>query len=159
MVCVTVTGLCALDGNQRSLCLWAHGLLCLCCAVCFLLSIVCPLPSCYQIIVSVAPPVSPLLPLFVSLFSLLVSVVLCWSVDFRPVCMMFDCVTVLCQPACFSPSGRFLLIFYSFYYKKIHYSCTWVLASSLLSYRDRTDKPQWDTAEEGLAQSTWLHFL
>ncbi len=108
---VTVTGLCALDGHQRSLCLcWAHGLLCLCCAMCYLLSIVCPLPSCYQIIVSVAPPVSPSLPSFVSLFSLLVSVVLCWSFVFRPVCIMFDCVSVLCLPACFSPSGRFLFI-------------------------------------------------
>ncbi len=45
-----------------------------------LLSIVCPLPSCYLIIVSVAPPVSPSLPSFVSLFSLLVSVVLCCHV-------------------------------------------------------------------------------
>ncbi len=114
---VTVTGWCALDGNQRSLCLcWAHGLLCLCSAMCFLLSIVCPLTSCYQIIVSIAPTVSPSLPSFVSLFTLLVSVVLCWSVVFRPVCVMSDCVTVLCLPACFPPSWCFLFFLVSFYY-------------------------------------------
>ncbi len=33
------------------------------------MSIVCPLPSCYLIIVSVAPAVSPSLPSFVSLYS------------------------------------------------------------------------------------------
>ncbi len=50
-----------------------------CCLLvsCALLTIVCPLPSCSPIIVSVAPPVSPSLPSFVSLYSLLVSVVLC----------------------------------------------------------------------------------
>ncbi len=46
-------------------------LLCLCCAMCFLLSIVCPLPSCRLIIVSIVPPLSPSLPSsFVSLFIL-----------------------------------------------------------------------------------------
>ncbi len=50
---------------------------CLLLMPCALLSIVCPLPSCYLIIVSVVPPVSPSLPSFVSLFSLLVAVVLC----------------------------------------------------------------------------------
>ncbi len=43
----------------------------------------------------------------VCLFSFLVSVVLCWSVVFRPMCVMFDCVTVLCLAACFSPLGGF----------------------------------------------------
>ncbi len=42
------------NGPQMSLC-WAHGLLLVPCAP---MSIVCPLPSCYLIIVSVAPPVS-----------------------------------------------------------------------------------------------------
>ncbi len=50
-----------------------------CCLLvpCAPMSIVCPLPSCYLIIVSVAPAVSPSLPSFVSLYSLLVSAVLC----------------------------------------------------------------------------------
>ncbi len=49
-----------------------------CCLLvpCAPMSIVCPLPSCYLIIVSVAPAVSPSLPSFVSLYSLLVSTVL-----------------------------------------------------------------------------------
>ncbi len=48
-----------------------------CLVPCAPMSIVCPLPSCYLIIVSVAPAVSPSLPSFVSLYSLLVSAVLC----------------------------------------------------------------------------------
>ncbi len=49
-----------------------------CCLLvpCAPMSIVCPLPSYYLIIVSVAPAVSPSLPSFVSLYSLLVSTVL-----------------------------------------------------------------------------------
>ncbi len=49
-----------------------------CCLLvsCAPMSIVCPLPSCYLIIVSVAPAVSPSLPSFVSLYILLVSAVL-----------------------------------------------------------------------------------
>ncbi len=50
---------------------------CLLLVPCALLCIVCPLPSCYPIIVSVVPPVSLSLPSFVSLFILLVSVDLC----------------------------------------------------------------------------------
>ncbi len=64
---VTVLLVCPGWPPDVSVC-WAHGLLCLCCAMCFLLSIVCPLPSSYLIIVSVAPPVSPSLPSFVSLY-------------------------------------------------------------------------------------------
>ncbi len=64
---------CALTGHQMSL--YVEHMTCFLLLVpCALLSIVCPLPSCYPIIVSVAPPVSPSLPSAVSLFSLLGSV-------------------------------------------------------------------------------------
>jgi len=79
-----------------------------CCLLvpCAPMSIVCPLPSSYLIIVSVAPAVSPSFPLFVSLYSLLesareVHVWLCSS-------LLPDCLAA-CLPACFSPSGWFLL--------------------------------------------------
>ncbi len=80
--------------------------------MCFHQSIVCPLPSGYQIIVSVAPPVYPSLPSFVSPYSLLVSAVLCWSIVFRVSLLesvMFDCAPVFCLPAClfFPPRGGF----------------------------------------------------
>ncbi len=93
---------------------WAHGLL----VPCVLLSIVCPLPSCYLIIVSVAPPVCPSLPSFVSLFSLLVSVVLCWSVVFRRVCVM---LTVQQFSAClpvFNRWGSFCCSLFYFIIKR-----------------------------------------
>ncbi len=119
---------------------------CLLLVLCALLSIVFPLPSCYLIIVSVAPPVSPSLPSFVSLFILLVSVVLCWSVVFRRVCVMLT-ATVLCLPACFSPSKWFLFIFVFILLLKTRFPCIWVLAISLLTHPDRTDQPCENSAE------------
>ncbi len=73
---------CTLTSHQMSMYV-EHMACCLLLVSCARLSIVWPLPSCYLIIVSVAPPVSPSLQSFVSLFSLLVSVVLCWSIVFR----------------------------------------------------------------------------
>ncbi len=93
----------------RCLCVLSTWLV-VCLVPCAPMSIVCPLPSCYLIIVSVAQAVSPSLPSFVSLYSLLVSAVLCWSVVSRVSFIEWDvdCVPVFCLPACFSPSVWFM---------------------------------------------------
>ncbi len=83
---------CARAGHQMSLCV-EHMACCLLLVSCARLSIACPFPSCYLIIISVAPPVSPSLLSFVSLFILLVSsfivCVLCWLLQFSA-CLFFS---------------------------------------------------------------------
>ncbi len=94
-----------------------------CLVPCAPMSIVCPLPSCYLIIVSVAPAVSPSLPSFVSLYSspCVCSPVLirCLSCVVRYVsvsCWLCSSFMPACLPACFSPSGWFLFFFVLFYF-------------------------------------------
>ncbi len=104
----------------RCLCVLSTWLV-VCLVPCAPMSIVCPLPSCYLIIVSVAPAVSPSLPSFVSLYS---SPCVCSPVLIRclscVLCRECFVLTVLqsyaCLPACFSPSGWFLFFFVLFYY-------------------------------------------
>ncbi len=122
---------CALTGHQMSPVCWAHGLLFVVGAMCS--PVYCPLPSCYPIIVSVAPPVSPSLPSFVSLYSLLVKVVLCWSIVF---CCVRVILTVQTCFACFWPSGWFSFIFVFILLLKTQFSWIWVLTISLLTLTD-----------------------
>ncbi len=113
----------------RCLCVLSTWLVVCCWCPRALLSIVCPLSSCYPIIVSVALPVSPL---FVSLFSLLVSVVLCWSVVLCRVCMLK--VTALCLS--FSLRGGFCSSSFYFIIKKTHLPAFESSPSSLQSIPD-----------------------
>ncbi len=99
--CVTVLLLCPGWPTDASVC-WAHGLLFVDGAMCshvYCLSPPILLPNhCFSWSTCV-----PLLPSFVSLFSLLVFVVLCWSVVFRRLCVM---LTAQQFSAClFIPSG------------------------------------------------------
>ncbi len=71
------------------------------------------------------------LPSFVSLFSLLVSAVLGWSVVFHHMCVYVKCTQLsTCLPV-FPPSGWLLFIFVFILLLKTRLACTWVLASSL----------------------------
>ncbi len=135
----------------RCLCVLSTWLV-VCLVPCAPMSIVCPLPSCYLIIVSVAPAVSPSLPSFVSLYSLLVSAVLCWSVVFHvsSSCeFRVDCAPVFCLPAClFFPFGVvFVVHLFNFIIKTLIFLCIWVL--DLIS-PDRTDQPRWGLSRGGV---------
>ncbi len=143
----------------RCLCVLSTWLV-VCLVPCAPMSIVCPLPSCYLIIVSVAPAVSPSLPSFVSLYSLLVSAVLGWSVVFR-VSHVSSMLTVLqssaCLPACFSPSGWFLLFICFILLLKPWFSSAFESStSSLVTERISPDE---DSAEEGFGPPTTRHYL
>ncbi len=136
---------CAQAGHQ-CLCVLSTWLV-VCLVPCAPMSIVCPLPSCYLIIVSVAPAVSPSLPSFVSLYSLLVSAVLFWSVVFR-VSMSCELNVWLCSsllPAClFFPFGVVFVLLFNFVIKTLNSSAFESSTSSLVTERIRHDE---DSAE------------
>ncbi len=124
------------------------------------MSIVCPLPSCYLIIVSVAPAVSPSLPSFVSLYYLLVSAVLCWSVVFH-VSMSCELNVWLCSsllPAClfFPLQGWFMFFCLTLLLKTLISSAFESSTSSLVTERISQDE---DSAEEGFGSPTTRHYL
>ncbi len=133
-----------------------------CCLLvpCAPMSIVCPLPSCYLIIVSVAPAVSPSLPRLSPYIVLLVSAVLCWSVVFHVsyVTWVFhvDCAPVLCLPACFSPSGGFCSSLFYIIIKRTISSAFESSTSSRVTERISQDE---DSAEEGFGPPTTRHYL
>ncbi len=130
----------------RCLCVLSTWLV-VCLVPCAPMSIVCPLPSCYLIIVSVAPAVSPSLPSFVSLYSLLVSAVLCWSVVFR-VSMSCELNVWLCSsllPAClFFPFGVVFVLLFNFVIKTLNSSAFESSTSSPVTERISHDE---DSAE------------
>ncbi len=111
---------CAQAGHQMSLCV-EH-------MACLFVGAMCShvdclsLPSCYLIIVSVAPAVSPSLPSFVSLYSSPCVCSLCWSVVFHVsyITWVFyvDCAPVLCLLV-FPLRGGFCSLFY-FIIKRNH---------------------------------------
>ncbi len=143
----------------RCLCVLSTWLV-VCLVPCAPMSIVCPLPSCYLIIVSVAPAVSPLLPSFVSLYSLLVSAVLCWSVVFH-VSMSCELNVWLCSsllPAClFFPFGVVYVLLFHFIIKTLISSAfhlTWQNGSAKMRTQQRRGlgRPPPDTISSPLYQ-------
>ncbi len=110
----------------RCLCLLSTWLV-VCLVPCAPMSIVCPLPSCYLIIVSVAPAVSPSLPSFVSLYS---SPCVCSPVLIRCLscveCHVSSCLTVLQSSACllvFPLRGGFCCSLFCFIIKNNNNLC------------------------------------
>ncbi len=147
----------------RCLCVLSTWLV-VCLVPCAPMSIVCPLPPCYLIIVSVAPAVSPSLPSFVSLYSLLVSAVLCWSIVVH-VSTSCECfmLTVLqfyaCLPACllvFPLRGGFCSSLFYFIIKNNYFSAFESSTSSFVTERISQDE---DSAEEGFGSPTTRHYL
>ncbi len=141
----------------RCLCVLSTWLV-VCLVPCAPMSIVCPLPSCYLIIVSVAP-----LPSFVSLYSypcvcspVLIRCLLC--VDVVCECFMFDCAPVFCLPAClFFPFGVvFVVHLFHLLLNTLISSAFESSTSSLLTERISQDE---DSAEEGFGPPTTRHYL
>ncbi len=133
----------------RCLCVLSTWLV-VCLVPCAPMSIVCPLPSCYLIIVSVAPAVSPS---FVSLYSspLVCSPVLirCLSCVVRYVsvsCWLCSSFMPACLPAClFFPFGVVFVVLCFVLLLKITKSLHLSPRPHLSS--DRTDQPGEDSAE------------
>ncbi len=121
----------------RCLCLLSTWLV-VCLVPCAPMSIVCPLPSCYLIIVSVAPAVSPSLPSFVSLYSspcvCSPGLIRCLSCVFVMWVSCWLCSSLL--PAClFFPFGVVFVLCFILLLKKPDISAFESSTSSLVTER------------------------
>ncbi len=133
-------------------CLCVEHMACCCCCHVLPCRLSVPLPSCYLIIVSVAPAVSPSLPSFVSLYSLLVSAVLCWSVVFHVsyVCEFHVWLCSSLLPACwFFPSGWFMFFCFILLLKPWFSSAFESSTSSLLTERISQKRTQQRISQQG----------